>query len=315
MSNFFYPFHPIVPFSQLQCGMASLEQRWQKVLGITELPNNINFKEIPIITGPLDNGCYPFKTIELVHAFQLSAYNQQIIASDLNWWKNEHTQLMEPPINCTIIGNNEILIEEGANIYPCMFNTEAGPIIISKNANILEGSILRGPLYVGEGATIKCGAIIYGATSLFNNCVAGGEVKNSILMWGSNKAHGGYLGDSVVGVWCNFGAGTEVSNLKNTCHDITAQWENEELMVGKKAGVVFGHFSRTAINSTINSGSVIGSFCHVFGAGFAPGFLPHFSWGYAGDGYEKNKAIEHAQNWGSLKNIDLSQAFNWKSIT
>ena len=167
----------------------------------------------------------------------------------------------------------------------------------------MEGSCLRGPLSVGEGATIKMGTRIYGATTIGPNCVAGGEIKNSVLFGNSNKAHDGYLGDSVIGEWCNLGAGTSNSNLKNNASDVMVYQPTGLNNVGLKCGVVMGDYSRTAINTSINTGTVIGVCSNVFGNGLTPRYIPSFSWGSEGiKRYDFAKAIQHIQNWKALKN-------------
>ena len=180
-----------------------------------------------------------------------------------------------------VIQPENIIIEESAVVEHCFINASTGPVYIGKNVTIMEGAMLRGPIAVCEGSTIKMGAKIYGGTTVGPFCTVGGEIKNSVLQSYSNKAHDGYLGDSIIGSWCNLGAGTSNSNVKNSGTDIM-QWHEvsgEKINVGKKYGVIMGDYSRTAINTSINSGSVIGICCNIFGEGLTPKIIKDFRWG------------------------------------
>jgi hypothetical protein len=130
----------------------------------------------------------------------------------------------------------------------------------------------------------------------------GGEIKNSIFLGYSNKAHDGYLGDSIIGEWCNLGAGTTNSNLKNTAGEVRVWTQHGEITAGIKCGVMMGDYSRTVINTSINTGTVIGVCCHVQGTGLTPRYIPNFSWGSEGvNRYELDKAIRDIAAWKKLK--------------
>jgi UDP-N-acetylglucosamine diphosphorylase / glucose-1-phosphate thymidylyltransferase / UDP-N-acetylgalactosamine diphosphorylase / glucosamine-1-phosphate N-acetyltransferase / galactosamine-1-phosphate N-acetyltransferase len=205
---------------------------------------------------------------------------------------------------------SNIFIEEGAQLSHAILNADNGPIYIGKNATIMEGCLIRGPFAMGEGAVLKMGSKVYGGTSLGPYCVAGGEIKNSVLMGYSNKAHDGYLGDSVIGEWCNLGAGTSNSNVKNTATEVKVwnYYSREFLASGVKCGLVMGDYSRTAINTAINTGTVVGVCCNVFGEGLTPKVIPDFTWGTKGlTRYEFDKAIRDILNWKRMKNSDLDQ--------
>jgi UDP-N-acetylglucosamine diphosphorylase/glucosamine-1-phosphate N-acetyltransferase len=203
---------------------------------------------------------------------------------------------------------SQIFIEKGAKVEHSFLNASSGPIYIGKNAEILEGCMIRGPFAMCEGAVLKMGAKVYGATTLGPYCTGAGEIKNSVLLGYSNKAHDGYLGDSVIGEWCNLGAGTTNSNLKNNLSDVSVWTHKGKMIAGKKCGVMMGDYSRTAINSSINTGTVIGVCCNVFGEGLAPKYIPSFSWGSDGKneyGYEK--ALIDIEAWKQLKKQTLSE--------
>ncbi len=205
---------------------------------------------------------------------------------------------------------SQIFIEEGANIFHSILNASTGPIYIGKNATIMEGCLIRGPFVLGEGGVLKMGAKIYGATSLGPYCTGGGEIKNSIMIGYSNKAHDGYLGDSVIGEWCNMGAGTSNSNVKNSGGQVNV-WNyhaQKYLTAGIKCGLVMGDYSRTAINSSINTGTVIGICCNVFGEGLTPKVIPDFTWGTKGlTRYEFDKALKDIANWKKMKNKTITE--------
>jgi len=200
-----------------------------------------------------------------------------------------------------------IFIEEGAQVNYAFLNATTGPIYIAKNAVIQEGTFIRGPFYLGENSLVKMGAKIYGSY-IGNNCVVGGEIKNIIMLGNSNKAHDGYLGDSIIGEWCNFGAGTSNSNVKNTASIVKIWNEGLHKMVNasQKCGVLMGDYTRTAINSSINTGSYIGVCCNVFGNGLLNKKIANFSWG-SHDMYELEKAIHDIKNWKQMKHQTLSE--------
>jgi UDP-N-acetylglucosamine diphosphorylase / glucose-1-phosphate thymidylyltransferase / UDP-N-acetylgalactosamine diphosphorylase / glucosamine-1-phosphate N-acetyltransferase / galactosamine-1-phosphate N-acetyltransferase len=212
-----------------------------------------------------------------------------------------------------VIRPSQVFIEKGARIEHCIINASTGPVYIGKNADVMEGCIIRGPFAMGEGACLKLGTKIYGATTLGPGCVGGGEIKNSVMFGYSNKAHDGYLGDSVIGEWCNLGAGTTNSNLKNNASDVKVWTPKGQQDAGAKCGVMMGDYSRTAINTAINTGTVIGVCCNIYGAGLTPKYIPSFSWGSEGvNRYDYEKAMLDIEGWKKLKGQIVSG--NEKSI-
>jgi len=207
-----------------------------------------------------------------------------------------------------VIDPENVFVEEGVKMTHCIINASAGPVYFGRNAELMEGCIIRGPFAMGEGSCLKMGTRIYGATTLGPFCVAGGEVKNSVLFGFSNKAHDGYLGDSVIGEWCNLGAGTSNSNLKNNAREVKIWTPAGEVGAGTKCGVLMGDYSRTAVNTSINTGTVIGVCCNVFGSGLTPRYIPSFSWGSDGvQRYEMEKALEDINEWKKLKNAEMGE--------
>lgn len=201
------------------------------------------------------------------------------------------------PVSATnqVLGADNLFLEEGVKMECCILNATTGPIYIGKNVEVMEGSILRGPLFIGEGSIVKMGAKIYGATTIGPGCRIGGEVSRSILIGNSNKGHEGYLGDSVLGEWCNLGADTNTSNLKNNYSEVKL-WdyatERFERTGRQFCGLMMGDHAKAGINTMFNTGTVVGVFANVFGAGYPRNFIPDFSWGGADAGYRTYKVTE-----------------------
>lgn len=183
----------------------------------------------------------------------------------------------------TVIGDrSRIFLEEGAKAEACILNTTAGSIYLGKEAEIMEGSVVRGPFALGEHSVLKLCTKIYGPTSIGPHCKVGGEVSNSVLMAYSNKAHDGFLGNSVLGEWCNLGADTNNSNLKNNYANVNLySYESNKLEnTGLQfCGLMMGDHSKSGINTMFNTGTVVGVGCNIFGGGFPPTHIPSFSWG------------------------------------
>ena len=244
---------------------------------------------------------------EIKYPWNIVQLNAWAIEEDFKWLRKQKKEQRLSSTN-KAINFPQIFIEKGAKIEYCMLNASDGPIYIAKDAMVMEGSMLRGPLAVCEGATVKMGAKVYGATTVGPKCIVGGEIKNTVFFGHSNKAHDGYLGDAVIGEWCNLGAGTSCSNIKNTASDIMVWTPNGLINAGIKCGVIMGDYSRTAINTSINTGTIIGVSSNVFGNGLTPKYIPSFSWGSDGvERYEFEKAVANIANWKALKKQVLSE--------
>lgn len=262
------------------------------------------------------NGLHYFKEVRkyaqarrIQHPWHLTQYNDFLLRQDFDLLVEGRNSQPIPETN-RVSQPEAIFIEEGAVVEHCIINAATGPVYIGKNATIMEGSAIRGPFALGEGAVVKMNSRIYGATTIGPWCMGGGEIKNSILMGYSNKAHDGYLGDSVVGEWCNFGAGATNSNVKNTAGMVQV-WDEQSgafIPAAQKCGVFMGDYSRVAINTSINTGSVIGVSCNVFGNGLLPKRIKDFSWGTEGAVYELDKALEDIGNWKKMKQQTVSEA-------
>jgi UDP-N-acetylglucosamine diphosphorylase/glucosamine-1-phosphate N-acetyltransferase len=210
-----------------------------------------------------------------------------------------------------VIGS-QIFVEEGAKIQCAILNTETGPIYIDKNAEIMEGSIIRGPFYLGEHATLKLGTKIYGATTIGKECKVGGEVSNSVIFGYSNKAHDGFIGNTVIGEWCNLGADTNCSNLKNNYSlvDIYNYRQEKMMSTGQQfCGLIMGDYSKTGINTMLNTGTVVGICSNIFGAGFPSKHIPSFSWCSIDNTeiYQLEKGIETIERMKARRGLKLEE--------
>ncbi len=242
------------------------------------------------------------------NAIQCIKLNTVLIQSDFNWIS---LQRKSQPIDLSnrLVNPSQIFIESGAQVSCANLNATEGPIYIGKDAVIMEGASLRGPIVIGNKTVVKMNTSMYGACSIGPHCIIGGELKNSIIMGYSNKGHDGYLGDSIIGYWCNIGAGTCNSNIKNTAGKVQLwnqalqQWET----VGQKMGMLMGDYSRFAILSRINTGSYIGVSANVFGQGLLPKNLPNFTWGVVA-GYQIEKVFEDINNWQKMKGSQITEA-------
>jgi UDP-N-acetylglucosamine diphosphorylase/glucosamine-1-phosphate N-acetyltransferase len=210
-----------------------------------------------------------------------------------------------------VIAPENIFIEKGATVEHCILNASTGPIYIGKDARMLEGCMVRGPLALCEGAVLKMGAKIYGATTIGPFSKVGGEVNNSVIFGYSNKSHDGYLGNSVLGEWCNLGADTNNSNLKNNYGEVSIySYEKKDLIATGLTfcGLFMADHSKCGINTMFNTGTVVGFSCNVFGSGFPDKHLRSFTWGGAEttDVFKLEKAVELAKAVFSRRNMNFS---------
>ena len=218
------------------------------------------------------------------------------------------------PIDATnqLIGDR-IFLEEGAKVQACILNSTNGPIYLGKHAEIMEGSVVRGALALGEHAALKLSTKVYGATTVGPHSKVGGEVNNSVIFGYSNKGHDGFLGNSVLGEWCNLGADTNVSNLKNNYAEIKV-WNYRKggfLNSGRQfCGLMMGDHSKAGINTMFNTATVVGVSANVFGAGFPRNFIPSFSWGGAEKWtqYRLKPAFEVAERMMERRGLALTDA-------
>lgn len=232
------------------------------------------------------------------NTWDIFAKNGEAIQSDFDLLTKSRKSQPIPESN-TVINPEHIFLEEGAVVECSILNATTGPIYIGKDAEIMEGSIVRGALALCDNAVLKMGTKIYGPCTFGPFCKAGGEVNNVVLFAYSNKGHEGFLGNSVLGEWCNIGADTNTSNLKNNYAPVRL-WSYETEGFAKTGlqfcGLMMGDHSKCGINTMFNTGTVIGVSANVFGSGFPRNFIPSYSWGGAAGftEYKTNKAFETA---------------------
>ena len=212
--------------------------------------------------------------------------------SRLDAWLNDQADLLieawdlaapNTPGHVTLLGpTNQIWIHPSAELTACTLNASSGPIFIGPNVEIQEGTHIRGPFAVGDATVIKMGTRIYGPTSIGPNCRIGGEVSNCAFLGYSNKGHDGFLGNSVIGKWCNLGADTNSSNLKSNYSEVRLWNEGAETYVESGlqfCGVLMGDHSKCGINTMFNTGTIVGAGCNIYGGGLQPKHIPDFAWG------------------------------------
>ncbi len=211
--------------------------------------------------------------------------------------RNRHSKILSQ--TNVKIGQHPVFVEEGAVVEAAIFNTDDGPVYIGKNVKILEGSMIRGPFAALDNSVVKMGAKIYGGTTLGPNTKAGGEIKETVFFGNANKGHDGYLGDSVIAEWCNLGADTNNSNLKNNYSNVKL-WDyslNDFIDTGLQfCGLIMGDHSKCGIATMFNTGTVVGVSSNIFGADYQPKFFPSFKWGgQQYTDYRYDKAVEVAK--------------------
>lgn len=254
----------------------------------------------------------PFnKNVESIqNPWDLFLKNDYAIRSDYDMFYKENVSKHINSSN-NIIGGH-VFIGENVKMDCVILNSNSGPIIIEEGAEIMEGSVIRGPFFLGKNATLKLSTKVYGATSIGEGCKVGGEVSNCIIHPFSNKAHDGFIGNAVIGSWCNLGADTNASNLKNNYSTIKVyNYSANDYVESKQqfCGLIMGDYSKTGINTMLNTATVVGICSNIFGAGFPSKHIPPFSWSSVSEieKYQFVKAIETIKMVMKRRNIELSE--------
>lgn len=322
----FYPLTLTRDVIDLRLGIFTIKEKWEMLAKkqgidlqlvdedqITVADKSINANLIPgaafNVHEFFSSDAFPEKGLtKIERLWDIISINSRSISEDIQLI---NTEVIPTKKNSTIrsLGSHPLYIHPTANIEHCTINLSEGPVYIDEHATIMDGAHLRGPVYIGKNSVVKMGATIYGGTTVGNDCVVAGEIKNSIVHSYSNKAHHGYLGDSYIGAWCNLGAGTTCSNLKNTGGKIKV-WDihsNSYRLAVQKVGIFMGDHVKTAINTSFNSGTVIGPFANIFTSnGLNPKYIPGFSWGNDGKSfYEMEKLLDDIDRWMMMKNKKL----------
>lgn len=266
----------------------------------------INNDEIEMLSG-MELGDTEFTFINRLPDIYL--HNAAAIQSDFELITKGRTS---EPISATntILGDHPIFLEPGAKVEASILNASDGPIYIGKDAEIMEGCMVRGSFALGEHGVLKMGAKIYSGTSIGPWSKVGGEVSNSVIFAYANKGHDGFLGNSVLGEWVNIGADTNNSNLKNN-YDEVKLWDYSTGRFEKTGqqfcGLFMGDHSKCGINTMFNTGTVVGISCNIFGEGFPRNFIPSFSWGghHGYTTYKTDKAFETADRMMQRRNQEM----------
>jgi UDP-N-acetylglucosamine diphosphorylase/glucosamine-1-phosphate N-acetyltransferase len=236
----------------------------------------------------------------------LMNYPWELLDKNTEWLRKEYQALNRPSRvegtvfrNVSCINEESLSIGKNAQVKPgVVLDAASGPIYIGDEATIQPNAVIQGPVYIGKGTQIKAGARLSGGTTIGPMCKIGGEVEGSIIIGYSNKQHDGYLGHSYIGTWVNLGAGTTNSDLKNNYRPVKVSMNGRVIDTGSLfVGVLMGDHSKTGINTMLNTGTVVGVSCNVFGADFPPKYIPSFSWSNSGklEVYDLEKAIETAR--------------------
>ena len=241
----------------------------------------------------------------------LFTYNDKAIDFDFELLTKGRTSQPLSSTNGFLGKTEDLFIEEGAVVEYSTLNTKTGKIYIGKNAEIMEGCHLRGPIVLCEGSKFNLGAKVYGATTIGPHSKVGGEVNNIVIFGYSNKGHDGFVGNSVIGEWCNLGADTNSSNLKNNYASVKLwnyKWKKFIDTGLQFCGLIMGDHSKTAINTQLNTGTVVGVAANIFKSGFPPNLVNSFSWGGMKDDekYNLNKAFETIEKVMARRKVDFT---------
>ena len=249
---------------------------------------------------------------EVRHTWDLFSLNGVALEADFELLTSGRSSAPLSDSN-RVVHPERIFLEEGATVEHCILNASEGPVYVGKGATVMEGSMIRGGFALGDHSVVKMGAKIYGPTSTGPHCKIGGEINNAVLFGYSNKGHDGFLGNAVLGEWCNLGADTNNSNLKNNYAKVrlwnyaTGRFDQTGLQF---CGLIMGDHSKCAINTMFNTGTVVGVSSNIFSAGFPRNFIPSFSWGGTSgfSTYLPKKAFEAAKVAMARRDVLLTEA-------
>ena len=251
--------------------------------------------------------------IVLENRWHIYQKNDAVLKADFQLITNGRGSQTLSDTNIVIGDESLIFLEEGAVVEASILNTKTGPIYIGKDAEIMEGSVVRGPLAMCEHSALKLATKVYGAVTLGPHCKVGGEVNNVVFQAYSNKGHDGFLGNALIGEWCNLGADTNTSNLKNNYGNVSTysfETGKEEKTDIQFMGVCMGDHSKCGINTMFNTATVVGVSSNVYGSGFPDKYVPSFSWGEPSQlvPFRFDKAIEYSNNMMNRRGFELSEA-------
>ena len=324
-----YPFTLTRPFAELRTFGGTIKEHWENLLGC----------KVSYFTRPYLSNLYPTNWVEgknilinsssplnlkLAEKFEFNLSSKDIninltkkqneIAETIN---SSSSYFINDSLLSFLFNFSDYMKKNKTNVHfkkNIIFNDSDGPIIIEEDVEIMEGAMIRGPVFICKNSVVKMGAKIYGPTIIGPNCKVSGEISNSIFLGYSNKAHDGFLGHSIIGEWCNIGAGSCNSNLKNN-YDSVKIWSYKQKKfydTGEQfLGLYFGDHSKCAINTSFNSGTIVGVNCNIFGSGFPRNYIPSFSWGGRSGlmEYSIDKAISTAKIVMKRRSIEISDEY------
>lgn len=306
----------IIPNLELVEKIRGLAINESLVNGETILAQRIEANDLEIAFNPGEDKFIkiPFDKplMKINFPWDIFSKNAEAISNDFELF-TEGKQSQKLEASNVKIGKGEIFIENGARVRGTFFNTDNGPIYIGKDAEVMESSTIRGPFALCNHSTVKMGAKIYGPTTIGPHCKVGGELNNVVIFGYSNKAHDGFLGNSVIGEWCNLGADTNSSNLKNTYEEVKVWSYVKERFTNtglQFCGLIMGDHSKCGINTMFNTGTVVGVSANIYGPGFQRNFIKSFSWGGTQGliSYNLDKALEVAGIVYGRRNMEFTQA-------
>jgi UDP-N-acetylglucosamine diphosphorylase/glucosamine-1-phosphate N-acetyltransferase len=300
-----------LPNAELVSLIQNLEANQAVVFGEEIVAFHTNDTQEEVDFEQYDLVVYEGDLMKIENTWDIFSKNDSALRDDFNLITTDRTS--QPiPKSVNVIAPENIFIEEGAKLEFVTLNASTGPIYIGKNTEIMEGSVIRGPFALCESGRVKLATKVYGATTVGPHSVIGGEVNNSVLFGYSNKGHDGFLGNSVLGEWCNIGADSNNSNLKNNYEEVRL-WSYETEGFAKTGlqfcGLMMGDHSKCGINTMFNTGTVVGVSANIFGAGFPRNFVPSYSWGGAAgfSTYITAKAFQTAKIVMARRNVEFTE--------
>ncbi|MGB0805098.1 MAG: GlmU family protein [Salibacteraceae bacterium] len=305
----------LCPDGKVESAISSLKQGEMLVKDEVILAAHILEGDLLTLTDfnsfvPLNKIQYSEEVLIVEHPWDIFSKNAEALELDFNAITKD--RISQPISESNTIIGDRIFLEKGAKVEASILNSNSGAIYIGKDAEIMEGSMVRGGLALCDHAGLKMGAKIYGATTIGPHSKAGGEISNSVIYGFSNKGHDGFIGNTVIGEWCNLGADTNTSNLKNNYAKVklwsyeTGRFFNTELQF---CGLIMGDHSKSGINTMFNTGTVVGVSANIYGGGFPRNFIPSFAWGGAAGMMEfrYNKAAEVADAMMSRRGLSYDE--------
>lgn len=305
----------ILPTTELVKKIKRLDENESLVSDECVIAQHINTENLDTSIEQDSDKINPIKLrdeyIKVNYAWDIFAKNGQAIIDDYPLATRGRSR-QRPNSTNTVIGRGKLFIDKSAKVNGAVLNTTTGPIFIGKDAEVMEGAVIRGPFALCEGAVVKMGAKIYGPTTIGPYSKVGGELNNVVILGYSNKAHDGFLGNSVIGEWCNLGADTNSSNLRNTYDEVKVWNYPQQTFVPtglQFCGLIMGDHSKCAINTMFNTGTVVGVNANIFGAGFHRNFIASFTWGGTSGitHYDIDKALDVARIVYERRNIDFTE--------